>query len=188
MAPHQLSRVVVAAALLVAACGDDDGDDDAVETTTTTTTTTEAAPSTTTSTTAAPTTSTTCPPTSSAAPVAAVDLDGDGVDELWRDAGSGASTDIVELHRIDDCVEVAVTLAGNPAQFAVGGSVLLLQGLRCEDGRVVHLGATSDDGERYDTLDIVYELRDGELVHVGESTGVLTSADPELADYGSFDC
>jgi hypothetical protein len=181
VAPDLSRAWALAVVVLVAACG---GDDDAAPTTTTEATTT------TTSTTEPPssTTTTTCPPPTGDPPVGTVDLDRDGVDELWRSAGSGASTDIVELRRIDGCVEVPVVLDGINAQFAIGGSVLLLQGLRCEPGRLVHLGATSEDGETYATLDIVYELRDGALERVAESTGELTSADPELADYSTFEC
>jgi hypothetical protein len=178
-----LTRAWVVVAVLLAACGDEE--DDAAPATTT-----EAPATSTTSTTEPPssTTTTTCPPLTGDPPISTVDLDRDGVDELWRSAGSGASTDIVELHRIDGCVEVPVTLDGINAQFAIGGSVLLLQGLRCEPGRLVHLGATSEDGENYATLDIVYELRGGALQRVDESTGDLTTADPELADYSTFDC
>jgi hypothetical protein len=180
VAPDLVRRPLIAAVLLlVAACGDDD--DEAVVTTTTT-----VAP--TTVTTAAPSTATTCPPGDDAGVVSRVDHDGDGVDEVWRSAGSGAATDIVELRRVVDCAEVAVTLDGFPAQFAIGGSVLLLNGLRCADGRVVHLGATSEDGENYTTLDIAYELQDGELVRVDDASGQLTTADPAFADYTRFDC
>jgi hypothetical protein len=119
---------------------------------------------------------------------ARVDLDGDGVDEVWRSVGRGAATDIVELRRIEGCAEVPVLLEDVPAQFAVGGTVLLLQGIRCEDGRVVHLGATSDDGERYATLDLFYELVDGRLVRVDDESGELAASDPEVGDYSSFDC
>jgi hypothetical protein len=181
------TAVVAAGLLVLAACGGDSGEGRSAPVTTTGATTTEVR-RTSTSTTAAPSTTTTCPPTTGDAPLASVDLDGDGVDELWRQVGSGASTDIVELRRITGCEEVVVTLDGLPAQFAVGGSVLLLQGLRCAAGQVVHLGATSDDGERYATLDLLYELRDGELVRVGDESGELTQSDPALADYSSFEC
>jgi hypothetical protein len=120
--------------------------------------------------------------------VASVDLDDDGVDEVWRVTGQGASVEIVELRRVDGCDEVPVTLLGSAAEFAVGGTVLLLQGIRCEEGRVVHLGATSDDGERFATLDVVYDLRDGVLERVDERTGARRADDPALDDYRSFRC
>jgi len=175
---------IVLVAAVLAACGDGDGDGDATATTVGATTTEASA----TTGTSAPATTTTCPEPAGEPPVATIDLDGDGVEERWVRAGRGAAVDIVELRRVEGCDEVPVTVDGTPAQFAVGGSVLLLQGVRCEDGIVVHLGATSEDGERYVTLDLRYELRGGELVRVGDRSGELTSSDPELADYSSFDC
>lgn len=166
--------------LLAAACGGDDGAQP-VEVTTTTTTTTVPP------TTAPSTTTTTCSPPPGEV-VAAVDLDGDGVDERFVDAGSGASVDIVRLERLDGCDAVPVLLEGFPAEFAVGGTVLLLQGVRCEDATVVHLGAMSEDGETYTTLDVRYDLRDGELVRVGDRTGTRTADDPALRDYSSLEC
>ena len=80
-------------------------------------------------------------------------------------------------------------LGGGPAEFAIGGPVLLLQGVRCEDdGRITHLGATSEDGESFTTLDLTYELQDGELVRVDDTSRPLTRSDPELAAYSMFDC
>jgi hypothetical protein len=182
---RRIARLAVVVALVGAgACSDDD--EGAVEATTTTaeaTTTSEA----TTTTTAAPTT-TSCAVPAGDDQVGAVDLDGDGVEERWYYVDSGAAVDIFELRRVNGCEEVPVLLDGFPAQFAAGGTVLLLQGVRCEDGVVVHLGATSEDGETYATLDLRYELRDGSLVRVGDRSGQLTVSDPELPDYSTFDC
>jgi hypothetical protein len=171
----------VAALVVVAACsgGDDDGASEV-----TTTSTTEERPS---STTAPSTTTTTCAPPDGDV-VATVDLDGDGVDERWVPAGRGASVDIVRLEQLDGCTPVPVTVEGSPAEFAVGGTVLLLQGIRCEDGLVVHLGATSDDGVTYAALDLLYELRNGELVRVDDRTATIAADDPVLRDYSSFTC
>ena len=175
-----MRRAVAAALVLLAACGGDDDDTAPVEVTTTSTTADA-------TTTTSSTTTTTCPPPGGDV-VATVDLDGDGVDERWVPAGQGASVDIVRLERLDACASVPVTLDDFPAEFAVGGTVLLLQGIRCEDGLVVHLGATSEDGVTYATLDLLYELRDGELVRVDDRTGTLDADDPVLQDYSSFTC
>ena len=177
-----MRRAAAAALVVAAACssgGDDD--DDAAEVTTTSTTEAEA-----TSTTSSSTT-TTCPPPAGDV-VGTVDLDDDGVEERWVPAGRGASVDIIRLERIDGCASVPVTIEGSPAEFAVGGTVLLLQGIRCEDGLVVHLGATSDDGTTYAATDLLYELRDGELVRVGDRTATIAGDDPALRDYSSFTC
>jgi hypothetical protein len=156
----RLRIVFLASLCLLGACSDDDGGGEAVTTSTTT--------STTATTTAVGTTGTTaCPPEG---------------EPLWRPAGSGASTDIYELRVVVDCEEVAVR------QFAVGGTVRELRGVRCEDGRVVDLVATSEDGRVYSTAATTYELRGTELVEVDRSTGELPADDPALRAYQAFDC
>lgn len=170
-------RPLLALLVLLAACSDDeDAQVDPTPTTAEATTTTRPARAT-----------TTCAVRGADA-VSTVDLDGDGVEERWVPAGRGASVDIVRLERVEGCEAVAVTVDGSPAEFAVGGTVLLLQGVRCEGEVVVHLGATSDDGETYATLDLLYELRDGALVRIGDRSGELPASSPELADYSSFAC
>lgn len=162
-------------AVALAACGGgDDGDDSSVPATTATTATTTAP-----TTTAAPTT-TGCPPIDAA--VASVDLDGDGTDEVWRSAGSGASADIVELVVVEGCEEVTV------GQFAVGGSVRELHGIRCEGGAVTELVATSEDGQTYAVTEVTYELQGAELVETGRTTGELGGDDPALQAASTFDC
>lgn len=117
------------------------------------------------------------------------DLDGDGDDELWVVVGHGASTVVYGLFDLDGCDLEAVELAGGPAEFAVGGPILLLQGVRCEDdGRIDHLGATSEDGESFTTLDLTYQLEAGELVRVDDDSTTLTADDPAFAAYTTFDC
>jgi hypothetical protein len=129
------------------------------------------------------------PPTGDPASLLAThDIDGNGTAELLVEQGRGASTRIVGLYRLDVCDLEAVQLEGTGAEFAIGGPVLLLQGLRCEDDRLVHLGATSEDGETFATLDLVYELRGGDLVLVDDRSGELTAADPALEPYSRFDC
>jgi hypothetical protein len=168
--------------LLAGACGDDD--DAAPPTTAQPTTTTEPA----TTTTEEPTT-TTCPSPDDPDVAGLVDLDGDGVDEVWRHAGSGASVQILELHRLVGCVEEPVLLDGVRAQFAIGGTVTHLDGIRCDRGTVVHLNATSEDGESYATSETRYELEGDSLVPAGApSTGAMTTSDPDLADFATFTC
>lgn len=176
---------LLAAACLLVACGDDGGSAGPATTSATATTTTTAAPASTTSTATTSTTATTaaapaCPGTE--APRAAADVDGDGTDEVWRHAGTGASVDILELRVVDGCDEVPV------AQFPVGGSVRQLHGVRCEAGQVVELRATSADGEAYATTEVTFELAGTELVEVGRVTGQLPGGAPELAAYSGFAC
>lgn len=120
--------------------------------------------------------------------LSAADLDGDGTDELWVQVGTGAAVTIVGLYDLDGCDIEPVLVDGVPAEFAVGGTVLLLQGLACGESDVTHLGATSDDGLTYATVDLTYELRAGELVRVGDETNTLTADEPALAGYSDFAC
>jgi hypothetical protein len=116
------------------------------------------------------------------------DLDGDGTDELWVQVGTGAAATIVGLYDVDGCDLEPVLADGAPAEFAIGGTVLLLQGLACGESDVTHLGATSEDGVTYATLDLTYELRAGELVRVGDETNTITADDLSLASYSEFAC
>lgn len=120
--------------------------------------------------------------------VAVRDLDDDGTDELFVQVGTGAAVVIVGLFAVDGCDIEPILLDGSPATFAIGGTVLLLQGLACGASDVTHLGATSDDGATYATLDLTYELEDGQLVRVGDETGTLTADDPALASYSDVAC
>lgn len=127
-------------------------------------------------------------PADAARVLGAADLDGDGTDELWVQVGTGAAVTIVGLYDVDGCDLEPVVADGVPAAFAIGGTVLLLQGLACGESDVTHLGATSEDGVTYATLDLTYELQDGALVRVGDETGTLTADDPALAAYSEFAC
>ena len=102
----------------------------------------------------------------------AIDIDADGTDELWVQVGTGASVDIVGLYDLDGCDIEPVLIEGVPAQFSVGGTVLLLQGLACGESDVTHLGATSEDGVTYAALDLTYELEGGSLVRIGDENEV----------------
>jgi hypothetical protein len=118
----------------------------------------------------------------------ATDLDGNGAAELWAQVGTGASATIVGVFVASGCDVLPVQLDGRPTEFAVGGTVTLLQGVACEGGTVVHRSATSEDGVTYTTLDLTYELRGAELVRTDERSGTLAADDPELASYGDFAC
>lgn len=127
-------------------------------------------------------------PTDLARVVGPIDLDGNGTQELWVQVGTGAAATVVGLFRLDGCDLEPVLLDGTPAEFAIGGTVTLLQGLACGAADVTHLGATSEDGFTYATLERTYVLQGGELVAVGDETGTLAADDPELAAYSDFGC
>lgn len=176
---------VAAALAAVAACSDDDDRTPAPATSTTTTT---AAPTSTarpTSTATSEATAATLPggcPTAEP-PLATGDLDGDGTVEVWRPAGAGASVDVVELRVLGEaCEEVPVR------QFAVGGTVRHLNGLRCEPGRLVELQATSEDGERWAVEVVTWQLSGTQLVEAGREAREVLARDPGFDDLSSFEC
>ena len=105
---------------------------------------------------------------------------GGGGDTVFVQVGSGASVEVIGLFELDGCTLTRVTLAGGePAAFAVGGTVTHADGLRCvrgDDGPGLEvLTATSVDGQTFSTDDRAYRLVGTELVQVGSTTGTLTS-------------
>ena len=102
----------------------------------------------------------------------------------------GASVDVVALYAAVDCALEAVQLDGAPVALAVGGSVNHGDGLRCKNGEVTVLSATSDDGETYQATAVTYDVDGTELVEVGrEATTIDAQADPSALDpYYRLDC
>ena len=78
------------------------------------------------------------------------DLDADGVDELFVNTGARASTDIIEVIRVEYCRTVPVTMCGSPAEFPVGAAVLHIDGLQVSSDTLVVYSGTSTDGEAFD--------------------------------------
>ncbi|MBA2281690.1 MAG: hypothetical protein H0W25_10730 [Acidimicrobiia bacterium] len=118
-----------------------------------------------------------------------VDLDGDGTDEVWVQASTGASVLIYDLYRVDGCLLLPVGLGGAPASFAVGGTVGTQVGAFCTDsGAVVAVVATSDDGERYVGERTDFRLQGGELVVEQRAPLELLASDPDFPDLAAFRC
>ena len=171
---------LVLVVLLVTGCGDDDDDEP------------RAAAATTTSTTA------TAPDDCEGADPVPVTAVGGEPAEIAATAGGltlavvdhGASVDVVGVFTTVDCAFTPVEIGGDAATFAVGGSVTHGDGLRCEDGRITHLSATSDDGETYQATTVTYEVRDTELVEVDRQASTIDAqADPGTLDpYYRLDC
>lgn len=118
------------------------------------------------------------------------DLDGDGDDELFVIVANGAAAQIYGIYDLDGCDLEPVTLDGRPTELAVGGSVVELHGLRCDDdGGLTVLTATSDDGEHYQATARSYGLAGGILTET-RMTGALplTPASPEFPDHAQFAC
>lgn len=120
----------------------------------------------------------------------AVDLDGDGPQEVFVVVAHGASAQIYGFYDLDGCDLEAIQFAdGSPAELPVGGSVLELHGLRCEaDGSLTALTATSEDGVSYTGDQRTYALTDGILTETGATPVTLTADDPALTDYTRLAC
>jgi hypothetical protein len=128
--------VLLVAALTLVACGDDDDDRPSAQSVTTTTSTTEP---------------NACAGTDPAPPTAAdgtpAEIAASTGDLTFAVVDHGASVDVVSIYVQDaSCALVPVQLAGADASLAVGGSVTHGDGLRCADGQVKVLSASSDDG------------------------------------------
>lgn len=174
---RSLPAALVAVALILAGCGDDDDERRAASVTT-----------------AATAIEDDC---AGADPVPPTAADGSQA-EVVATAGEvqlaivdrGASVDVVSLFATVDCALEAVQLDGAPATLAVGGSVNHGDGVRCEDGTVTVLSATSDDGETYQATAVTYEVDGTELVEVDrEASTIDAQADPAVLDpYYRLDC
>lgn len=172
----RFSSIAAVTLLAIAACGDDDEPRSAGITTTTTVA--DAA----------------CPGGDPAPPEAA---DGTPAEIVAR-AGAvqfaivdrGASVDVVSLYRTIDCELEPLSLGGDTAALAVGGSVTHGDGIRCDGGEITVLSATSDDGATYQATATTYRVEGVELVEVGKTAETIEAqADPDgLGEYYRLDC
>lgn len=130
-------------------------------------------------------------------PLGAADLDGDGTaDEVLTVVGAGAATNLIAVHTRIDCDLVAVTLDGAPITFPVGGSVVNIAGLQCEDTDangvtnvvIAWLGTVDpSDPQRYQLQGIEYQLRGSELTQVGTRTRDAALGEADFV-YGQLAC
>lgn len=121
------------------------------------------------------------------------DVDGDGTDELWARTGAGASAAIVGLARLVDCSLVQVTFAGGePAEFAVGGTVGTAAGLRCHAGPgasvLTSYTATHTGDDRYEVTSLEWIIDGPTLVAGPTATTTVVVTDPLMAWASSFSC
>jgi hypothetical protein len=105
------------------------------------------------------------------------DLDADGVDELFVKTGSGASTDIVGVLRVEGCLAVQVTMGGSPAEFPVGAALLHIDGLQASSDALVVYSGTSTDGEAFDVAWRTLRLDSGALTEIGSDSGTAQLGD-----------
>ena len=95
------------------------------------------------------------------------DLDADGVDELFAQTGSGASTDVIAVFSVEDCQAVQLTMGGSPAEFPVGAAVLHIDGLQVRTDTLVVYSGTSTDGQAFDVTGRTLRLDSGALTEIG---------------------
>lgn len=123
-------------------------------------------------------------PDSAVAVLGGADVDGDGADEALARTGSGASAVIVGLFRLSDCALTQVTLpGGDPAEFAVGGSVGSAAGLECD----AHVDPDADltmytamhtgTDDTYEITATEYALDGTVLVEKGTSSSTVGAGD-----------
>lgn len=121
------------------------------------------------------------------------DINGDGTDELWARTGAGASAAIVGLAQLVDCALVRTTFAGGePAEFAVGGTVGTAAGLECRAGTtgsvLTSYTATNIGDDRYEVVAQEWAL-DGATLTAGASTTTTVAATDDLVvRASSFSC
>jgi hypothetical protein len=110
---------------------------------------------------------------------------------LFTSVGTGASATIVGLFVLQGCALERLSIAPGtePAQLAVGGTVTHLDGLRCADGGLDRMQATSSDGTTYDTTVQRYAVVGTKLTADGApTTASIGGADPTLQSFSALDC
>ena len=106
------------------------------------------------------------------------DLDADGVHELFVKTGSGASTDLIGVFRVeDDCRAVPVSMGGSPAEFPVGAALLHIDGLQLSSDTLVVYSGTSTDGKAFDVAGRTLRLASGALTEIGSDGGTAQLGD-----------
>ncbi len=125
--------------------------------------------------------------------IGAADVDGDGAEEVWARVGSGASTVIVGLVRLEACTLERVTFeSGQPVELPAGGSVGATAGVECRsdevDADLTTFAGFHRDDQRYDVTATQWTLEDEVLVERSSSTAELRADDPDFARTTTFTC
>ncbi len=119
-------------------------------------------------------------------PIGGFDIDGDGTEEAFVTVGAGASTMLIGLYDISDCVATRITAGGMAAVFSVGASVGAESGVVCPgDGSVRRTFAQRVDDGVFEGGFEDYTLNGAALVSQGiqsqqmsaEQAGVLAGFD-----------
>jgi hypothetical protein len=125
--------------------------------------------------------------------VGAADVDGDGAEEIWVRVGSGASTVILGIVRLEACTLERVTLeSGQPVELPVGGSVGATAGVECRsedvDADLTTFAGFHRADTRYDVTATQWALDGGVLSERSSSTTELRAEDPDFTRATTFTC
>lgn len=122
-----------------------------------------------------------------AVPLGGFDLDDDGTPEAFVTVGTGATTTLVGLYRVDGCALQRVSIGGAPAVFPIGASVGNVSGLSCDGaGDLDQLFASSSDGITYEGGNEPFEL-DGSTLVAGPGDSATFTAE-EAGALATIDC
>jgi hypothetical protein len=94
----------------------------------------------------------------------------------------------VGLFVFRSCKVERVTMAGKPAEFAIGTGATARTGLACQVPGLVAYQATTTDGRFYQAGTLTYLLVGTILDEVHRSTSNIGADDAALAPYGRFTC
>jgi hypothetical protein len=94
----------------------------------------------------------------------------------------------VGLFVLRSCKVERVTMAGKPAEFAVGTGATARTGLACQVPGLVAYQATTTDGRFYQAATVSYLLLGANLDEVHRAASTLGADDPGLVPYGRFTC
>jgi len=121
-------------------------------------------------------------------PIGGFDADGDGSDEAFVIVGAGASTTLVGLFDVANCVVTRVSNGGVPAVFSVGASVGAGSGLVCPgDGTLRRTFAQRiDDQGNFEGGYEEFSLDGARLTSTDTVSGTMTSEDAAML--AAFDC
>jgi hypothetical protein len=121
-------------------------------------------------------------------PIGGFDADGDGVDEVFVTVGAGASTTLVGLFDVANCVVTRVSNGGVPAVFSIGASVGAGSGLVCPgDGTLRRTFAQRvDDQGNFEGGYEEFTLAGSRLTSTNTVSSTMTGE--EAAVLAAFDC
>lgn len=122
-------------------------------------------------------------------PAGAVDLDGDGADELFVIQSAGAASVVVGLYDFEDCRIVAMTdaVTGKQVTFPIGESVTRSSGVTCDHGDVAGVVAMTTDGELWEAEVVPYEVF-GSLAEAGLLLELTWTGAGVGSDISTLDC